>query len=156
MPEDTFNYDVRCKTCRRTFKVQLFESHSKNLFLVDKKDWYCDPCKKDYARQQTARLTRSHQDQGFPELTGSAKMVTWAEKIRAELINKVNYLQQSLRHDNEAVQKRSARAFEGFIQEWQVQTTAQWWIDHRRMTVRDISTRVAEIAAAIDKGHGRE
>ncbi len=151
MTEDNFTYEVRCETCRSRFKVQLFESHERNLFLVDKKDWYCDKCKTAYARRQTAQLSQAHQEIGFPELTGSAKMLTWAEKVRAELINKVNYLKQNITHADAAAEKLSNDAFDSFFMEWQAQTSAKWWIDNRRMTVRDISKRIAEISASLKK-----
>ena len=99
MKDDEFTYVVRCHTCHTKFKVQLFESHEKNLFLVDKRDWYCDKCKTAYFSKQTETLSKTHQDMGLPALTGTAKMISWAEKIRAELINKVNYLQKSLSFD---------------------------------------------------------
>ena len=67
MSEDNFTYDVRCKTCRTVFKVQLFENHEKNLFLVDKKDWYCAACRKEFGRQQTAKLSQAHRDIGLPD-----------------------------------------------------------------------------------------
>ena len=151
MTTENYTYTVRCKTCRTRFKVQLFESHEKNLFLVDKRDWYCDKCKKSYAASQTEKLTQAHQAIGFPELTGTRKMINWAEKIRAELINKVNYLRDNLQIEDEAEQAVSAQAFEKFFEEWRLETTAKWWIDNRRMTVRDISTRVAELAESLRK-----
>jgi len=149
MSEENFTYTVRCKTCRTRFKVQLFESHQKNLFLVDKRDWYCEKCKKEYAASQTSKLARAHQAIGFPELTGTRKMITWAEKIRAELINKVNYLKDSLRIEDEAEKVLSEKAFELFFKEWQAETAAKWWIDNRKMTVRDISRRVFELTKSI-------
>lgn len=151
MPEDQSTYNVKCKTCRTLFKVQLFENHEKNLFLVDKKDWYCAACRKEFGRQQTAKLSKAHQEIGLPELTGTAKMLTWAEKIRAELINKVNYLKQSLKHDTASEKELSEKVFTLFFQEWQTRTEAKWWIDNRKMTVRDISNRLAEISASIEK-----
>jgi len=149
MTEENFTYQVRCRTCRTRFKVQLFESHQKNLFLVDKRDWYCEKCKKEYAASQTSKLAREHQAIGFSELTGTRKMITWAEKIRAELINKVNYLKDSLRIEDEAEKALSEKGFELLFKEWQAETTAKWWIDNRKMTVRDISRRVFELTESI-------
>jgi len=151
MTEENFTYTVRCKTCRTRFKVQLFESHEKNLFLVDKRDWYCEKCKKDYAASQASKLSSAHQKLGFPELTGTRKMINWAEKIRAELINKVKYLKESLRFEDASEKAVSEKAFEQFFEEWRARATAKWWIDNRRLTVRDISKRVAELAASIRK-----
>ena len=145
MTDDEFTYVVKCHTCYTKFKVQLFESHEKNLFLVDKRDWYCDKCKKAYFSKQTETLSKAHQDIGFPVLTGTDKMVSWGEKIRAELINKVNYLQQSLSFESEEAKQQSNRAFASFFKEWQKQATAKWWIDNRRMTVMDISKQVKKL-----------
>lgn len=151
MTEENFTYKVRCKTCRTRFKVQLFESHEKNLFLVDKRDWYCEKCKKEYAASETSKLSRAHQAIGFPELTGTRKMINWAEKIRSELINKVDYLKKSLRIEDEDAKALSEKAFELFFKEWQAETAAKWWIDNRKMNVRDISKRVAELTESIRK-----
>ena len=145
MTDDEFTYVVKCHTCYEKFKVQLFESHEKNLFLVDKRDWYCDKCKKAYFSKQTETLSKAHQDIGFPVLTGTDKMVSWGEKIRAELINKVNYLQQSMTFESDEAKQQSDRAFASFFTEWQKQATAKWWIDNRRMTVMDISKQVKKI-----------
>ncbi len=146
MAKEIFDYDVRCKTCRKKFKVQLFESHGKNLFLVDKKDWYCEKCKKEYFKKQTAELTEEHQAIGLPELKGTLKQVSWGVKIRGELINKVNFLKKSLTFENDDERKISDKAFEMFLMEWQEKTSAKWWIDNRKMTVRDIADRVEEIS----------
>ncbi len=151
MTEENFTYEVRCKTCRTRFKVPLFESHSKNLFLVDKRDWYCETCKKEFAASQTSKLSQAHRDLGFPELTGTAKMITWGEKIRGEMIKKADYLKKSLQIEDEHEKARSEKAFEKFYKEWQAKTDAKWWIDNRKMNVRDISKRVAEITETIKK-----
>lgn len=145
MTDDEFTYVVKCHTCYAKFKVQLFDSHEKNLFMVDKRDWYCDKCKKAYFNKQTEDLSKAHQDIGLPVLTGTDKMVSWGEKIRAELINKVNYLQQSLSFESEEAKQQSDRAFASFFTEWQKQATAKWWIDNRRMTVMDISKQVKKL-----------
>ena len=151
MSNDIYSYDVKCSTCRSVFKVQLFESHEKNLFLVDKKDWYCTKCKNEYFDLQTSKLSKANQASGFPELTGTRKMLSWGEKIRAELINKVDYLKKSLKFENDAEKDLSDKAFEMFFKQWQEKTEAKWWIDNRRMTVRDISKKVARLSESIDK-----
>jgi hypothetical protein len=151
MTEDIYSYTVKCTTCRTKFKVELFESHEKNLFLVDKKDWYCEKCKKEYFAKQTAELMAAHQGIGFSELKGTQKMVSWAEKIRGDLIKKVDYLKKNLTFDNEAQRVLSEKAFDLFFKEWQEKTAAKWWIDHRRMTVRDISKRIGEISKSIEE-----
>jgi len=131
------------------FQVQLFENHEKNLFLVDKKDWYCETCKKEYFNQQTKRLTKEQKTLGFQDLEGSLKSVSWAVKIRGELINKVDYLRQSLIFKNNDEKTLSEKAFAMFLAEWQKETDATWWIDHRKMAVRDISQKIQELSETI-------
>ena len=149
MTEDTYNYTVKCRTCRTAFQVQLFDSHAKNLFVVDKKDWYCETCKNEYFQAQTIELSTASQAMGFSQLKGTLKMVAWAEKIRSELIGKTEYLKKSLKFDNTTHRQVTDTAFKQFYKEWQAETSAKWWIDHRKMTVRDISKKLAEITAGI-------
>lgn len=149
MIQNTQTYEVKCRTCRTPFKVALYDSHEKNLFVVDKKDWYCDAYKKAYFSRQTAALTGSQQDKGFPALTGTEKMISWAVKIRGEMWQKVEYFQKSLKFRNDAEKEISAKAFAMFIDEWRKITDAKWWIDHRTMNVRDISQRISDLSAAI-------
>lgn len=127
----------------------MFDSHERNLFLVDKKDWYCDKCKNQYFEQQTAKLTESQKETGFPELEGTAKTISWGVKVRDELIKKVSYLKSSLNFATEDEKILSDSAFDQFMREWQEITTAKWWIDNRRMNVKNISTRIKEISDAI-------
>jgi len=149
MTKENFDYEVRCNTCFEKFTVQLFESHEKNLFLVDKKDWYCDPCKQEYFKNQTSKLTESHTKMGFPELTGTPKRISWAEKIRAELLNKVDFFKKSLVFNDEAEKEKSDTAFDLFLKEWQEKEEAKWWVDNRRTNIRDISNRINEIKETI-------
>jgi hypothetical protein len=116
---------------------------------VDKKDWYCDACKTAYFEKQASKLAKSHAKIGFPVLIGTPKRVSWAEKIRADLINKVNFLKQSLVFNDDKEQERSDLTFNLFLQEWQEKTDAKWWIDNRNMTVRDISDSIKKIAASL-------
>lgn len=145
MSEQNFDYKVRCKSCFNKFIVQMYDSHDKCLWLVDNKDWYCDSCKKEYLDKKTAMLSKTNASLGFPQLTGTQKRIAWAEKIRAELINKVNYLNSSLNHEDEDEKALSDKAFLLFFQEWQKETDAKWWIDNRTTNVRDISIRIKEI-----------
>jgi hypothetical protein len=153
MTKDINAYEVVCRTCRKKFSVQLFDSHEKNLFVAAKKDWYCDECKKAYFKKQTSALSKTHQDIGFAELEGTEKMISWAETIRAELINKVNYLNQSLTFSNAAEKQISDKAFEQLFNQWQAEKNAKWWIDNRKMTVRDISSQIAKFAEKIRQNH---
>ena len=144
MNDKNFTYTVKCKTCRKSFEVVLFESHEKNLFLAAKKDWFCDNCKKDYFKTQTEQRTEKQKSAGFGELTGTAKMVSWAVKIREDILKKVDYLKSSLKLDTTEAEDRSDKAFDMLFSQWQAETQAKWWIDHRTMNVRDISRQVEE------------
>jgi len=151
MTEDNYTYDVKCRTCHTHFKVELFENHEKNLFLVDKKDWYCEKCKREYFKNQAEKLSQKNMAIGFPALAGTLKMVSWGEKIRSELINKVDYLKKSLQFETEKEKDLSDKAFDFFLGEWQGKTAAKWWIDHRKITVRDISKRITELSDSLKK-----
>ena len=152
MTSETYDYDVKCRTCRTVFTVQLFNNHEKNLFMVDNRDWYCEKCKKAYFRNQTDNLSQAHKAIGFPELSGTEKQISWAEKIRSELINKAEYLRKSLTFEDDDQKERWETAFQMFLNEWREQSAAKWWIDQRRITVRDISSRVDHHSGGIAKG----
>jgi len=149
MIEKNNDYDVRCKTCYKKFTIQLFESHDKNLWLVDKKDWYCETCKNEYFEKQTSRLAEAQAKIGFPKLNGTFRRISWAEKIRAELINKLDFFKKSLVFNDDKEKETSGLAFDLFLQEWQKQTDAKWWIDNRKTTVRDISDGIKKIIQSI-------
>jgi hypothetical protein len=150
--ETSFTYTVRCRTCRTTFEVQLFESHQKNLFLVDKKDWYCENCKKDYFDRQAKAMTKDQGERGLPPLSGTRKMVSWALKIRLDMLKKVDYYRQTLRFDDPAAEARSNQGFSLLMDSWRSETGAKWWIDHRRMTVRDIVREMEALIAGEEEG----
>jgi hypothetical protein len=146
MNDEIYDYEVKCRRCHNKYTVQLFDSHERNLFVVDNKDWYCVKCKKDYYGQQTAKRAEVQKETGFAERKGSAKRISWAVKIRGELINKLNYLRSSLNFKTEDEKALSDKAFEKMISEWQQKTEAKWWIDNRKMTVRDIAIKIKEIS----------
>jgi len=145
MSEQNCDYTVRCKSCFSKFVVQIYENHEKCLWLVDHKDWYCGSCKKEYLDKKAETLSKANMKLGFPQLAGTPKRIAWAEKIRAELINKANYLKSSLAHETQEAKAISDNAFLLFFQEWQKETDAKWWIDNRTTNVRDISIRIKEI-----------
>jgi len=87
---------------------------------------------------------------GFPALIGTPKRISWAEKIRADLINKVNFLKKSLVFNDDKEKETSDLTFNLFLQEWQEKTDAKWWIDNRKITVRDISDRIKKLASSFD------
>ncbi len=150
MTETVYDYEVRCKTCYTKFTTQLFEDHDKNLWLVGNKDWYCETCKAGYFEKQTSLLTKTHAELGFPSLTGTPKRISWAEKIRAELINKVGFLKERLVFNEDKEKEISDQAFNLFLHKWQEKTDAKWWIDNRKMTVRDISDGIKKLRESMD------
>ncbi len=149
MADINCDYEVRCKSCFKKFTVQMFDAPEKALWLADNKDWYCDTCKQEYFDEKTAKLAKAHAELGFPELTGTPKRIAWAEQIRAELINKVNFLNQSLKHEDEDAKEISDKAFELFFKEWHQEVDAKWWIDNKKKNIRDISIRIKEITDAM-------
>jgi hypothetical protein len=96
-------------------------------------------------------MTESNKGLGFPELEGTQKQISWAEKIRTELINKVDFLQKSLSFDDDKEKQTSDITFKMFLIEWHKENQAKWWVDNRRTTVRNISDRIKQIAKDIEK-----
>jgi hypothetical protein len=54
-----------------------------------------------------------------PKISGTSKSISWAVKIRAELINKVDYLKSSLKFNNDIQKEKSDLVFGLFLEEWQ-------------------------------------
>ncbi len=146
MKEDIYTYQVKCSTCFTKFKVELFDSHEKNLFVADKKEWYCDTCKKEFFDKQSLKYIESQKKLGFSELTGTQKMVSWALKIRAEMLNKVDFYKNSLSFDSDQEKELSDKSFQLLLKEWQEKANAKWWIDNKRMNIRNISNRIEELS----------
>jgi hypothetical protein len=113
---------------------------------VDKKDWYCEKCKKDYFDRQSREMARDQEEKGFPPLTGTTKMVSWGLKIRMDLLKKVDYYRQTMSFADSAEEQRADRAFSLLMDRWCQETRAKWWIDHRRMTVKDIVQEMDSLA----------
>ncbi len=151
MAEEIYDYEVRCSKCLSKFTVQLFDSHAKNLFVVDKKEWYCKNCKDEFFDNQTKILFDKHKTLGFTELNGTQKMISWAEKVRGEMLNKLKYYRESLSFDKDELKALSDKTIDLFLKEWQKESEAKWWIDNRRINIRDISKRLKEIEEEIKK-----
>lgn len=66
------------------------------------------------------------------------------------MLNKVNFLRERLVFDDEKEKEISERGFNLLLQEWQGHTDAKWWVDNRKMTVRDISDSVEKITRSCD------
>jgi hypothetical protein len=140
-----FDYDVKCRTCSAKFKVQMFDTHERNLYLVDNKYWFCNKCKKDYFSKETLKFQESNTVKGFGPLEGVEKSISWAEKIRFEMINKFELLKQTITYKSDEEKEIYEKAFDIFLKEWFVISDPKWWIEKKRMNVRDITLRVEEI-----------
>ncbi|MCP3925671.1 MAG: hypothetical protein GY714_24145 [Desulfobacterales bacterium] len=150
MTEDiVFDYDVKCRTCNQKFKVQMFDSHDRNLYLVDNKHWFCDKCKKDFFSKQTAELQEKNTLKGFLELEGSDKSISWAEKLRSEMMNKFEIYKQTVTHQSDEDKELFEKANEIFLSEWFATKDAKWWIDNKKMNVRDMRLKIEFIIEEI-------
>lgn len=67
-------------------------------------------------------------EQQLPELTGSEKQVTWAQRIRAEKMGKLNEFMDDL--ENWATPEETADYQEAY-RRIASKASAAWWIDHR-------------------------
>ena len=86
----------------------------------------------------------ANQAAGLPELSGSAKQISWAESIRAKVIGRLEGMISTGRQhliDTGADEARLAAADEAGRKglDWlKGHTESRWWIDHRDSDMRTI------------------
>lgn len=102
----------------------------------------CPECQAEKRRQA---LKQKEQEEGLPELEGTSKQVEWARKIRMdsyELLDQIFDLYEGTfrrrtRELDEDKKTRRAKEKEAdknsFCDMIYSQTSASWWIDHRKM-----------------------
>lgn len=99
----------------------------------------CPECKYDDYVAGAAKLAREASAIGLPELEGSDKQVTWAEYIRAELLesagqflkdgwDKTSMLDDATKEHNEEVLHELGQ----ILVQIRLEPRAAWWINHRR------------------------
>ena len=132
-----------CRRCGKTFerKAQRWndqkarereEGTAKNITL-------CPECEYDDYVAGAVKLAREASATGLPGLQGSEKQVTWAEHIRAELLEDAEkYLRDNWDNtselDNLAVKAHNEEVLHALGQvlvQIRLEPNAAWWINHR-------------------------
>ena len=132
-----------CRRCGKTFerKAQRWNDQkareweewaAKNITL-------CPECEYDDYVAGAVKLAREASATGLPGLQGSEKQVTWAEHIRAELLEDAEkYLRDNWdntsEHDNLAVKAHNEEVLHALGQvlvQIRLEPNAAWWINHR-------------------------
>ena len=133
-----------CKRCGKTFerktrwwndqKAREWEEWAaKNITL-------CPECRYDDYVAGATKLAREASAIGLPALQGSAKQITWAEYIRAELLaDAEQYLKDSWdttrELDDAAIKARNEEVLHALGQilvQIRHEPRAAWWINHRK------------------------
>lgn len=122
-----------CRTCGKTFEVTAFKQNSREARRFE--EWAessiteCRECEDkriaEARAQENAEALESARQNGWPELTGSAKQVAWATAIRKK---EIESLRARSWHEKHA--PLAAEAIDYIIRE---KTTAAWWIDNQGM-----------------------
>ena len=133
-----------CKRCGKTFeresrwwddqKAREWEEWAaQNITL-------CPECKYDDYVAGAAKLAREASAIGLPALQGSAKQITWAEYIRAELLADAGkYLEENWdktrMFEGAAVKAHNEKVLHALGQilvQIRHEPRAAWWINHRK------------------------
>lgn len=113
-------YEVTYK-CGHTGTVVLFgkESERKRKIAWYEENCICPEC---YEAEQAAKHEAQAQKYALPELVGTEKQVSWAEKIRSKFIEIRNSM---------TVSDSNKTAFENFCNEFFSETSASAWIKRK-------------------------
>lgn len=141
-----------CATCGREFEVTSICSNRRGAdsWAAWASDHY-DECSDCYnARIQRERdeanaaAKAAAEDAGLPELTGSAKQVTWANTIRQGALKKLaEEADEQKRFADQAKERGNKERYEKRLETWKnlcaisswmasEKTAAHWWIDNAR------------------------
>lgn len=122
----------KCATCGEEFEYRAFKTNSRDARDFEK--WAaehldeCPECRQkriEREREEAAlEAAEAAKANGWPELTGSEKQVSWANRIRDERINE-------LIKKNAEVKGKKHDRISAAIQILLNNTRASWWIDNR-------------------------
>lgn len=112
-----------CKKCGKEF-VKSAYNFSNRRAADEWEAWavdnftLCPDCEAEAAQEKAA-------SKGFPELVGSPKQITWANKIR-------NQFAADCEKDLKEIDPAGLDMFKEFIQKiLKTKTSASWWIEHK-------------------------
>lgn len=110
--------EVFGKAEEREQKIKYFEEYG-----------MCSDCYKAEKQAEEKSFAVKYE---LPELKGSGKQISWANKIRKEKI-------EAFESEKPAIRKGAGDAFadflDGFTEHYYKNTSASWWIDHREWRI---------------------
>lgn len=133
-------------TCELCGNIFYKETKRQNRRLAD--DWekwasenikVCPDCEREIYEEEAEELAQKASANGLPKLRGSEKQITWAEHIRAELLESMEKSVEEARECvnglDEGEEKdrciKLLRIFEQILIQVRNETSAAWWIDKR-------------------------
>lgn len=145
--------------CGHTATIQLYGKHLECESYIQwcRENRVCPDCyEKEKAEEKAERLAEYKKEAekakteaeslGLPQLEGSPKQVSWAMNIRKELLPLIeeayNYLDKNF--DSKKYKKEVClNCAKEWLNRFQSQTKASFWIDHRDMDARDLALECA-------------
>lgn len=120
-------YDVECPVCGAGYEVQLYGKGSDREWRLENWDWTCDECKEKARQEENAKAAAANVAAGLPALTGTEKMIAWAEMIRKQKLATLDEEigQRPITPDVDKPRLELA------IANLKNRTAARWWIDNR-------------------------
>jgi hypothetical protein len=126
-------YTVTCPRCETDYRVDLIGPSRDREWKLDNFDWTCDECREKAQAEENAAASAANAASGLPALTGSEKMIAWAETIRKQKIITIDdYIERYTGHH--PLDERLQAAIGGLKN----RTSARWWIDNRDRHVEQL------------------
>ena len=112
---------VKCNECGEEYRVEMYGPHRNRQWKVENWKGYCDDCKKTFKEQK-------EKENGFIQLEGSVKQISWAETLRIKRINFIKLLIGEALNENNI---EFAEWLRTKIEDTKIQKNASWFIDRR-------------------------
>lgn len=127
-----------CKVCGATFQRSTIKATRRDADSWEKwaAQYYdvCDACEQNLAESKAQELSAESQSHGLPELTGSAKQIVWADKIRKELLPHIDDALRQMHSFDDCAndeQKKILKYVDRAADNVRAIASASWWIDNR-------------------------
>lgn len=130
-------YDVECPDCGTICTVQLYGPNKDRQWELDNFDWTCDDCKSKERQQKNAEAAKANAESGLPSLTGTEKMIAWAEMIRKQKIATIEEELNKVPEEKKQSDPRYPRLMAA-VQKIKNCTSAHWWIENRDTHIRHL------------------
>ena len=130
--------------CGHTATARLFGPHKER---ERKLEWLsgreCEDCyrtRRDAERgAAAAKAADAAESNGLPELHGSPKQISWAETIRAGLIDQLERIEARMEASDTQIDAGALAAFGAVERRLRTEQSCRWWIDNRSASVADLT-----------------